>query len=111
VTAKYQNRTATSIQIKLVWTQSIKSAYYGQNQWFNATIGGVSTGDVKIASYNTWYNGSEYYYNDTVTVETGWISVPAEATKTSVSIKANYWTSPSNWVNSSWSYTMPIPTY
>lgn len=110
VNAEYQNRTATTIQVRLVWTQSIISAYYGQNQWFNATIGGVSTGDVQIASTSTWYNGTQSF-TASRTVYSNWITVSASATTTSLSMSTHYWTTPSSWVSSYWSATMTIPTY
>ena len=111
VKAYYQNRTSTSVQVKLVWTQSIMRAFYGANQWFNATIGGISTGDVQIASISTWYDGSGTSYTGSVTVESNWITVSVGATETSLSISTHYWTTPQNWVSGYWTATMSIPTY
>lgn len=86
-------------------------AFYGANQWFNATIGGISTGDVQIASISTWYDGSGTSYTGSVTVESNWITVSVGATETSLSISTHYWTTPQNWVSGYWTATMSIPTY
>lgn len=107
-TAEYQNRTATSIQIRVKWTNTmLANSYYGYAQYFTANIGGTSSGEVQIASSSTWT--SYVSYNRTATAYTGWITVPVSATQTSVSISATY--RDLNSQSGSWSKTMTIPTY
>ena len=108
---EYQNRTANSIQVRVIWVQSIKNAMFGFNQWFSSSIGGVSTGNVKIASTTTWpYNDGGPYYTASRTVYSGWVTVSVAATTTSVNVSTNWWTD-NNSNSGSWSYTMTIPAY
>ena len=86
VNAEYQNRTANSVQIRIVWTQTIKQAAYGYNQYFycsmwnNGTNRG-NTGNVKIASTSTWpyYGSSGPWHSNSVTAYSGWITVPLDS--------------------------------
>lgn len=66
VKVEFTNRTANSVTAKITWTNTITKAYYGFGQYFNMTIGGVSTGKQTIATSSKWpagdgnksYNGS-----------------------------------------------------
>lgn len=108
VQAQYQNRTASTVQIRLVWNQTItKGAYYGYSQYFNASCGGQSTGNVTIATSSTWASSSSSAR--TVTAYSGWMTVPVSATDTSVYIACNWWSGTSD--KGSWSKTISIPTY
>ena len=111
-TIQYQNRTATSIQIRVVWNQTIDKAAYGYNQWFSASCGEESTGSVKIASPSTWpyYSDNGPWHSGTVTAYSGWITVPVSATSTSVTVNCNWWAD-SDSSNGSWSKTIAIPAY
>jgi uncharacterized repeat protein (TIGR02543 family) len=113
VKAEYRNRTSSNVQVRLVWTQSIKNAAFGYNQYFNSTIGGVSTGNVKIASTTTWpyYGSNGPWHTGSVTVESPWITVSASATSTSLSISTSFWAESTSAGSGSWSATMAIPTY
>lgn len=113
VKAEYRNRTSSNVQVRLVWTQSIKNAAFGYNQYFNSTIGGVSTGNVKIASTTTWpyYGSNGPWHTSSVTVESPWITVSASATSTSLSISTSFWAESTSAGSGSWSATMAIPTY
>lgn len=103
--AQYQNRTATTVQVRIRWVQKIYKAWYGNNQYFSSTIGGVGTGTVHIVAASTW---NSYIANDSRTVYSGWVTVPVSATSTSVSISTKMWAE--DW-SGSWSANMAIPTY
>lgn len=103
--AQYQNRTATSVQVRIRWVQKIYKARYGNDQYFSSTIGGVGTGTVYIVAASAW---NSYIANDSRTVYSGWVTVPVSATSTSVSISTKMWAE--DW-SGSWSANMAIPTY
>lgn len=110
---EFQNRTADSIQIRVVWQNTLKVANsyatYGFNQYFSASIGGQSTGNVLITSAGTW-SGAQYS-NQNVVAVSGWVTVPVSATQTSVAITANFWDDNPTIVNKSWSNNVTIPAY
>lgn len=103
--AQWQNRTATSVQVRIRWVQSIYKAWYGNNQYFSSTIGGVGTGTVHVVAASKW---NAYITSDSVTAYSSWVTVPVSATATSVSISTSMWAE--DW-SGSWSKTMTIPTY
>lgn len=107
-TIQYQNRTANSVQVRVVWTQSIKSAYYGFNQYFYASCGGQNTGNVLIASTTTWPASTSR--TDSRTVYSGWMTVPVSATATSAYVACDWWTNGTSH-KGSWGKTISIPTY
>lgn len=104
---EYQNRTASSVQIRIKWVQTIQNCFYGYNQWFYASCGGQNTGSVKITPASTW---ASVNHNESRTVDSNWMTVPVSATATSVSVACDWWTDgPSH--KGSWGFDMPIPTY
>ena len=117
VGAEYRNRTANSVQVRIVWTQSIKGAAYGYNQYFYASLwnGGSNrgnTGDVKIASTSTWpyYSSSGPWHTGSVTAYSGWVTVGLSTTNaTSVVVNCDWWDSnrSGSWSNKS----ISIPAY
>ena len=105
---EFQNRTANSIQIRIVWTNTMKkNSWYGYAQYFTGNIGGISTGEVQIASSSLWNSGTSS--DRTATVTSNWITVPVSATQRTVSISASY--RDLNGIKGSWSNTVNIPTY
>ena len=119
-TVSYQNRTATSVQIRVTWTTTIEaSGYNSYGQRYQASVGSVGTGDVIINSYGTWKNSSSSARSSTGT--SGWITVPLSTTNaTSVSMGIYYYQVNSNGtdmtkhygeagLNLSW--TINIPAY
>ncbi len=116
--AEYRNRTANSVEIRIVWKQSIKGAMFGYNQYFYCSLwhNGVNkanTGNVKIASTTTWpYNTNGTYYTDSKTVYSSWIKVPLTTTNaTTVVVNCDWWTQ-SNGNQGSWgSKVVNIPAY
>ena len=113
VVAEYQYRTDSTVQVRLVWTQRISRAAFGYNQFFNATIGGVSTGDVQIATTSTWpyYSSSGPWHTGSVTVYSPWVTVPVSATSTYLDIYVNYWSPSAQNGWGDWSSSMSISTY
>lgn len=114
VKAEYKNRTSTSIQVRIVWTNTLIAYYYYQRgQVFNATIGGKSTGNVTIVPYNTWASSTSS--NRSLSGTSAWITVPVSATQTSISISADAFRQHSDGslvnINESFSKTFNIPTY
>lgn len=106
---EYRNRTASSVQVRVVWTNTIaKSYYYGYSQYFNATVGGVSTGTVTIASSSLWSSSSTSARSQTVYSD--WITVSLSTTnQTTVSISGNWWSGSNS--KTSWSGNFKLPAY
>lgn len=107
---EYQNRTASSVQIRVIWTNTFvsSSGKYGYGQYFNGSCGGVSTGDITICSGSTW--SSSYTGTRTQTAYSGWITVPVGTTnQTTLSISGSWWDQNSK--SGAWSGTITIPAY
>ena len=119
VSAEYQNRTANSVQVRIVWTQTIKSAAFGYNQYFycslwnNGTNRG-NTGNVQIAKTTTWpYKGSNGpWYTGSVTAYSGWVTVKLDSTNGhGIEVACDWWTQSST-QSGSWSGKMIyVPAY
>lgn len=119
VNAEYQNRNANSVQIRIVWTQSIKEAAYGFNQYFycsmwnNGTNRG-NTGTVKIASTSTWpkYSNNGPWHTGSVVAYSEWVTVALDSTDGhGIEISCDWWTEYSN-QSGSWSGRMIyVPAY
>jgi len=100
VKAEYQNRTANSVQVRIVWTQTIKGAAYGYNQYFTVSFwrNGSElgkTGSVLIASSSTWpyYSSSGPWHNASVTSSSGWVTLPLDTTgATDIYTGGGWWT-------------------
>lgn len=107
--AEYRNRTANSVQVRIVWSNTLtKNTYYGFAQYFTGKIGGTSTGEIQIASNATW-NGSSSSAR-TATASSGWITVSLGATARTVSLSATY--RDLDGVSGSWSgKSITVPTY
>ena len=119
-TVQYQNRTASSVQVRVVWTSTIKAySYTVYGQKFRASSGSASTGAVQVAAFNAWKSSTSYDRSSTGT--SGWITIPVSTTNaTSVSLSVYYYQTNSNntdmtanygeaGVSTTWS--IPIPAY
>lgn len=118
---EYQNRTATSIQLRVVWTASLSGtqAYNSYGQRFNATVGSVSTGAVAITNYGDWKSASSS--TRSATAYSGWITVPLSTTNaTTVNMSIYYYQVNSNGIDMTANYgesgmnttwTINIPAY
>ncbi len=99
VKGEYRNRTATSVQIRIVWTQSISNGAYGYAQSFYASFWRsgsnlANTGTVSIASASKWpyYSSSGPWHTGSVTACSGWITVPLDSTGAmSVEVAIDWW--------------------
>ena len=119
VRAEYQNRTANSVQIRIVWTQTIKQAAFGYNQYFycslwnNGTNRG-NTGEVKIASTSTWpyYGSNGPWHNGSVTAYSGWVTVHLDSAASHGIEVACDWRTQGSSQSGSWSGKMIyVPAY
>ena len=117
---EYQNRTADSVQIRVVWTASIsgKGAYNNYGQWFRATCGSSGTGNVQVVKQGTWGSASSNTRSGTAT--SGWIKIPLNTTNaTTIKLSVYYYQAnyngtditPSYADNMSCSWEIPIPAY
>lgn len=104
VTVEHQNRTASSVQLRVSWTTTIGAYYYtvyGQN--FTASASSVSTGAVTVAGFNSWASNVSYARSSTGT--SGWITVPLSTTgATSVPLSIYYYQTNSNGTDMSKNY-------
>ena len=75
-----QNRTTTSVDIRVIWTTSIEggSGYNNLGQNFEASVGSVSTGRVIVCQSGTWSSSSSTTRSETGTSD--WITVSLETT-------------------------------
>lgn len=105
---EYRNRTATSVQVRVVWTNKIAAYYrYGYTQAFNASIGGVSTGDYTIATSSLWNSTANSARSTSAT--TGWVTVPVNTTnQKTISISGYYWDALRT---EYWSGSFTVPAY
>lgn len=92
---EYRNRTATSVQVRVIWTSTIAAySYDAYGQKFQTTIGSSST-TTTINSYGTWSNSSSSARSSTGT--SAWITVPLSTTNaTTVSASIYYYQVNSN---------------
>lgn len=122
VDGEWRNRTANSVQVRVVWTQSIKSAAYGYNQKFYCSFwnGGNNvgnTGSVTIATTSTWpyYSSSGPWHTGSVTAYSDWVTVSLNTTEpTSVVVACDWWTDHSSQpsIRGSWNdKPISIPAY
>lgn len=118
---EYQNRTATSVQIRVNWTATLAAEKFNEmSQFFRATIGSVSTGNVKIASYLTWPRTVTSSVPRSASASSGWITVPLSTTgPTSVDMSVYYYQgnydgddqSYRGFANLSTTWSIAIPAY
>lgn len=116
VNAEYRNRTANSVEVTIVWTQTIKNAAFGYNQYYYASFNNQSaaTGNVKIASTSTWpyYSSSGPWHSGSVVARSAWVKVPLSTTNaTTVTVNCDWWTDGENLRGSWGNKTISIPAY
>lgn len=112
VKLEYQNRTANSVQVRLVWTQSIRNAYFGYEQVISASSEGASTGVVVVAQNTDFYNNGHVISSKSQTTYTPWMTVPVSATRTTATLSCSWWdgsAAPRN--EGSFNFTYRIPPY
>ena len=115
---EFQNRTATTVQVRVVWTTTIGAGYWTvYGQMLNASTNAGSS-SAQVTAFNTWKNSSSSDRSSTGT--TGWMTVNLSTTDaTTASISIYYYQFNSNGtdmtsygehnVNTTW--TISIPAY
>lgn len=90
---EYQSRTATSVQVRVIWTTTMGAGgWTDYQQNFKATCGSVSTGNVKVADLLEWQDSSSSDRSSTGTSK--WITIPLSTTNaTTVSLAVYHWES------------------
>ncbi len=94
---EYQNRTATSVQLRVTWTATLSgtSTYNNYAQMFRAWNGSASTGNVKVINQGAW--GYTTSSTRSGTASSGWITIPLSTTNaTSVDLSIYYYQANSN---------------
>ena len=87
---QYRNRTADSVQIRVVWTDTIQAYGYDvYSQNLNVSVNGIGANPVTVAGFNLW--GGSANYERSSTGETDWITVSVGAQTTSVSVSAYHY--------------------
>lgn len=105
---QYQNRTASSVQVRFAWTQSIlANHWYGYAQFHTGNVAGYSTGEHQVVAASTW-NGNSSSARST-TAYSGWVTVPVSATQTTLNVSGTWRTGTG--ASGSWSNVMSIPAY
>lgn len=117
VNGEWQNRTANSVQVRIVWTQTIDGGYYQYNQRFYVSFwhGGNNvgnTGSKLIADTEQW-RWSTRPNHGSVTVNSDWITVPLNTTgPTSVICECDWAADDSETMKGSWGNApIAIPAY
>lgn len=122
-TIEYQNRTANSVQLRVTWTATLSglsgaAAYNSYGQWFRASSGSVSTGNVNVAPQGTWSSSSSSARSKTAS--SSWITIPLTTTNaTAVNLSIYYYQanyngtdmSSSGASNLSATWSIPVPAY
>ncbi len=117
--AEYQNRTADSVQVRIVWKQTITGAAFGFNQYYFCSFwqNGVAlavTGDVQIVSGSKWpyYGQNGPWHNETVTVASNWLTIPTNTTDATAFVVACSWRTDGTSCSGSWGDRyLYIPAY
>ena len=118
VKVEHQNRTASSVQLRVVWTSTLNRGYLNNGLEFKASVGSVSTGKVRIINQGTW--GSQSSSQRSKTVESGWITVSLNTTNaTSVDLSVYHYQinnpgtdiSANGWANYSGTWAVAIPAF
>ena len=117
--AEYRNRTADSVQVRMVWTNNIvKNYYFGYKQnfytsfWVDGKNAG-NTGNVNIVTASQW--AAESGSARTVTQNSGWVTIALNTTNaTTVEVRSDWWSTGENVkdVKGSWKGKyLSIPAY
>ena len=108
IALEYQNRTSNSVQVRVVWTNTLTAnSYYGYGQYFNGNCNGVGTGDILINSASEWKSQSSNERTKTVT--SGWITIPVNTERQGLYLSGSWWDQNSK--SGSWGGTITIPAY
>lgn len=115
---EYRNRTATSVQLRVTWTNSLNYGYINNGMRFWANVGAVSTNPIQVVAQGDW--GSQSSSARSSTVSSGWITVSLNTTSaTSVNMEVknyqcNYYgtdLSSGGYANLHTTWTIAIPAF
>lgn len=116
VDLQYQNRTANSVQVRVVWTNKIlankKYSYY---QSFNVgDINGTyvwqsAADDYLIVPTNAWLNAVNY--ERSLTAYSNWYTVPISTGATTIPVSGAYWRGGRESDGQHYTYNINIPAY
>ena len=116
VDLQYQNRTANSVQIRVVWTNRIlANKYYSFYQAFNVgEINGIYVRDdfgtdYQIVPGGAW--GNAVNYERSLKKESYWYTVPISTDATSISVRGVYWRGGQESNPQHYTYKINIPAY
>ena len=84
--AEYRNRTATTVEMRITWTDQITQqwGYNYNSQRITATIGGVKSAEVIVVPWGTW--GEDVKNQPAKTASTSWVTVSVDASTTTVPV-------------------------
>ncbi len=117
VDAEYRNRTANSVDVRLIWTNTLAQPYfYGYNQKFTAYFWAedgtmyATTGQQLIAPSSLW--ASKATYDRSTAKYTDWFTIPLSTTNmTTIGVSAT-WETDGSGQNGSWTgNNISIPAY
>ncbi|MBQ7122082.1 MAG: InlB B-repeat-containing protein [Clostridia bacterium] len=92
VTVEYQNRTKNSVQVRLVYQQTIKSPYYSPYEYLVKFTAGGKNVSKTVVPFGTWGENSNTSKDRTLSVKTDWVTVTGiNASTTTVPVKVYQW--------------------
>jgi len=108
VTLEYTNRTATSVQVRIHWTNTITQLYYGYHQYFDGSIGGVGIGTQTICDNSKWPKPTKHSGDATKT--TDWYTIPINTTnQIALNVGGSWWSTGGD--SGTWNGAILIPAY
>ena len=76
---EYRNRTANSVEVRVIWTTTVgKGAKMNNGIILKASVGSITTGEVKVLPHGTW--PSEVASSQSKSGNTGWIKITLDTT-------------------------------
>lgn len=95
VVIEYRNRTADSVELYVTWTATMwglrqPAPYNTYGQWFKASVGSASTGNINVVPFGTWKSATISERSETA--GSGWFTVDLSTTDaTSLAMSVYYW--------------------
>ena len=111
---EYQNRTATSVQVRVTWTLTIDSGYDSYAQLVQLTAGKNTSSAATVVSFDTWKDSVSY--SRTASATTDWVTVPLSTTN-QTTVSASVYSYKTNAFDTeigsgaTYTFTVNIPAY
>ncbi|MCD7804401.1 MAG: hypothetical protein LUH03_04505 [Oscillospiraceae bacterium] len=111
---EYQNRTATSVQIRATWTLTIADGYDSYAQLVQLTVGENTSSAATVVSFGTWADLASD--SRTASATTDWVTVPLSTTN-QTTVSASVYSYNTNAVGdemgsgATYSFDVNIPAY